>query len=229
MDSGGPVAVIRAMMELLTPKGSLVMPTFTGDNSEPSKWENPPVPKDWWDIIRTHMPAYDPIISPPRGMGKIVEVFRTFPKVLRSNHPISSFAAWGKYAKQIIRNHDLNSDLGEKSPLARIYELDGQILLLGVSHENNSSLHLAEYRAEYPGKRYNATASAVIINKKRKWIIWDELNHNIDDFEKIGQDFEKITNYKPKKVGLVQSRLLSQRQMIDFAVKWMEKNRKNQE
>lgn len=223
--AGGPVSVIKAIMQILTPKGTLVMPTFTGDNTEPSKWQNPPVPEIWWEIIRRNTPEFHPKITPTRGMGRIAETFRNFPKVFRSAHPISSFAAWGKYAKKITKNHELNSDLGENSPLSHIYDLDGQILLLGVSHESNTSIHLAEYRCDYKDKQYKTNASAIKVKNGRKWVVWNELNHSIDDFEQLGQDFELLIQYKPKKVGLAESRLLSQRKMVDFAVKWIAENR----
>lgn len=223
---GGSVSVIRALMQTLTPEGTLVMPTFSGGNSEPSKWENPPVPKSWWDTIRKEMPAFEPKITPTRGMGKIVETFRNWPDVLRSNHPISSFAAWGKHAKIIIENHELKGDLGEGSPISRLYELDGQILLIGVSHENNSSIHLAEYRSDFPGKRYNKTGCAMLINNQRKWVEWEELDVNSDDFAQLGTEFESKINYKPGKVGLAESRLISLRAIVDFGIEWLKENRK---
>lgn len=43
--------------------------------------------------------------------------------------------------------------LGEGSPLARPHEADGWVLPLGVGHGNNTSLHLGEYRADFPDKR----------------------------------------------------------------------------
>ena len=58
--SGGSVAVVQALMDVLTPAGTLVMPTHTGDLSDPSFWQNPPVPETWWDIIRDTMPAFEP-------------------------------------------------------------------------------------------------------------------------------------------------------------------------
>jgi len=223
---GGPVAVIRALMQTLTPEGTLVMPTFSSGNSEPSKWENPPVPESWWDSIRKEMPPFEPKITPTRGMGTIVETFRTWPHVLRSNHPMSSSAAWGKNAKFITENHELMRHLGEGSPISRLYELDGQILLIGVSHENNSSIHLAEYRSDFPGKRYNKMGCAMLINNQRKWVEWEELDLNSDDFGQLGKDFESKINYKPRKIGMAESRLISLRAIVDFGVEWLKKNRK---
>ena len=223
--AGGPVAVIEAIMQILTSEGTLIMPTFSGDNSDPSFWNNPPVPKSWWDIIRNEMPAYHPKKTPTRGVGVISEIFRNWPNVFRSNHPMSSFAAWGKHAEFITRNHELLADLGENSPLARIFDLDGLILLIGVSHENNSSLHLAECRSIFKNKRYRLTGSAILLNGKRKWVSWEELDLDTDDFELLGSDFESKIKYTPGKVGLAETRLLSQREMVNFAIEWFEKNR----
>jgi len=223
---GGPVSVIRALMQILTPEGTLVMPTMSGDNSEPSKWEYPPVPESWWDTIRKEMPAFEPKITPTRGMGTIVDTFRNWPNVLRSNHPVSSFAAWGKHAKFITENHELIGDLGEGTPISRLYQLNGQILLVGVSHENNSSIHLAEYRSDFPGKKYIKTGSAMLVNNQRKWVEWEGLDVDSDDFEELGADFESKINYKPSKIGMADSRLISLRSIVDFGVMWLKKNRK---
>ncbi len=222
---GGPVSVIKALMQVLTPEGTLVMPTFSSDNSDPSQWENPPVPESWWRIICDEMPAFHPKITPTRGMGIIVETFRKWPKVIRSSHPVSSFAAWGKHAKIITKDHELPIDLGEDSPLARIYDMDGKILLIGVNHDNNTSLHLAEYRSDYPGKEYSLNGTAMLVDNQRNWVEWKELNHNTDDFIQLGLDFELKINYTAKKIGLAESRLISQRDIVDFGIEWFQKNR----
>ncbi|MBY9004876.1 MAG: AAC(3) family N-acetyltransferase [Candidatus Lokiarchaeota archaeon] len=222
---GGPVALIDALMDLITPKGTLIMPTFTSGNTEPSEWQYPPVPEEWWSSIREYIPAFHPDKIPTRGMGSIPETFRKYPNVIRSNHPTTSFAAWGKYAKKIVKNHPLENDLGLDSPLGKIYELDGQILLLGVPHLNNSSLHLAEYLCEYPGKEYITIGSAIYVNKKRRWVTWKELDNISDDFDDLGHDYEQSIDYRSQKVGEAEARLFSQRDMVDFAVKWIMKNR----
>ena len=222
---GGPVSVIQAIMEILTSNGTLIMPTFSSDNTDPTEWENPPVPERWWDLIKKEMPAYQPKITPTRGLGVVVETFRKWPKVIRSAHPSLSFAAWGKNAKFIIKDHKITSGLGEHSPLARIYELDGKILLIGINHYNNTSLHLAEYRSEFLGKNYIINGTSMITKKKRQWVEYEDLDHNSDDFERLGIDFESKINYIPGKVGIAEARLISQREIVDFATGWFKKNR----
>jgi hypothetical protein len=72
---GGSVAVVQALMDVVAAEGTLVMPTHSTDLSDPAEWRNPSVPSEWWQIIRDTVPAYDPRITPTRGMGRIVETF----------------------------------------------------------------------------------------------------------------------------------------------------------
>jgi aminoglycoside 3-N-acetyltransferase len=115
---GGPVAVAQALLDALGPDGTLVVPTHTTGNSNPARWENPPVPAAWWPLIREHMPGFDPQITPSQGVGALPEVVRTLPGAFRSAHPQMSFAAIGPQAERITAGHVLESGLGEGSPLA---------------------------------------------------------------------------------------------------------------
>ena len=68
---GGAEAVILALLDVLGEKGTLVMPAHSSDNSDPARWENPPVPEAWWPIIRETTPAFNPATTPTRMMGAI--------------------------------------------------------------------------------------------------------------------------------------------------------------
>jgi aminoglycoside 3-N-acetyltransferase len=224
---GGSVAVILALQEVLGPNGTLVMPTHSGDLSDPAAWENPPVPKDWWQTIYDTMPAYRPDLTPTRAMGVIPETFRRMDGVLRSDHPQYSFSAIGPHAETITSGHVLEHGFGETSPLARVYDLKGYVLLLGVDHANNTSLHLAEHRANFPGKKMKQNGSPVFVDGVSQWTVFEEVDYDEEDFAQLGVDFAKETGLEIQGlVGKGESRLMSQPALVDYAVEWMEKNRK---
>lgn len=216
---GGSVTVIQALMDVITPDGTLVMPTHSGEYSDPATWKNPPVPSDWWSIIRENMPAFDPQITPSRSMGQIVETFRSFPKVLRSSHPEVSFAAWGKHAETIIKNHSLDYSLGESSPLARLYDLDGWVLLLGVSYNSCTCLHLAEYRV--PQRQEIQLGTVILEGARRIWKTYQDIEVNNNSFNQIGTDFEQTQAVKIAPVGSAEARFFPVKLAVDFAVDWL--------
>ncbi len=225
---GGAVAVVIALQKVLGSTGTLVMPAHSTGLSEPSKWESPPVPESWWPVIRETMPAYDPAITPTRAMGIIAETFRRQRGVLRSSHPLDSFCAYGPQASYIVNNHSLSFGMGEHSPLARIYDLHGFVLLLGVGHGNNTSMHLAEYRANFSTRRIVQEGAPISTSGSRIWTTFEDVDIDSSDFDRIGEDFLRSDTGKVVrhgKVGLASCQLMPQRDVVDFAVDWLEENR----
>lgn len=224
---GGPETLVHALLACLGEQGTLVMPSHTGHNTEPSRWSSPPVPESWWPILRAEREPFDPQRSVTRGMGVVAEYFRSWPGAYRSNHPVVSFSAYGPAAKRICARHPIEDFFGDGSPLGALYQLDARVLLLGCGHESNTSLHLAEARAEWPGKAAESVleGSAILVDGQRQWLQYRAEVCDSDDFPGIGEDFEATGAGRRGLVGAARARLFEMRPMVDFAERCLSQTR----
>jgi aminoglycoside 3-N-acetyltransferase len=138
-------------------------------------------------------------------------------------HPALSFAAWGQYAGVVTAGHSLDYGLGEGSPLARVYELDGHVLLLGVGHDRNTSFHLAEYRAG--GSPATTEVAAILEDGRRVWREYRDIALDSERFAVLGSDFETTGAVRRGRVGQAEARLFRQRAAVDYAVGLLERGR----
>jgi aminoglycoside N3'-acetyltransferase len=125
---GGPAGLVEAFRLALEPEGTLVMPSWTGSDDE----------------------AFDPITTPASAdLGAVAETFWRMAGVRRSGHPFA-FAALGPSARLVTCDPLPLPPHIPRSPVGRVHELDGQVLLLGVGHDADTMLHLAEQLADVP-------------------------------------------------------------------------------
>ena len=112
---GGPQAVIDALLAALTPAGTLIMPTFNFDfcRGEP------------WDVRST-----------PSHMGILTELVRQDPRSCRVFHPIYSFAIIGRHQEALCRPR-YTSSYGPNSVFAKLRQLDGKMMVVGLSYTNS--------------------------------------------------------------------------------------------
>lgn len=224
--SGGQVAVVQALLDVLGQKGTLVVPTQSSDNSDPAEWGNPPVPESWWPDIRASIPAYDPRTTPTRAMGAIAEAVRTWPGALRSAHPQTSFAAVGPRAAALLEGHALDCRLGERSPLARLEESGARVLLLGAGFDSCTCFHLAEYRLPAPEV---SNSFAVMTPEGRRWTTVRETSISEERFDELGADFERDRPVVRGRVGAAKARLFPVADAVAYAERWLDTHRSRAE
>nr|WP_159943759.1 MULTISPECIES: AAC(3) family N-acetyltransferase [unclassified Nocardiopsis] len=221
---GGAQAVVQALLDAVGTAGTLVVPTQTMDNTDPERWRDPPVPREWWPVIREHTPGFDPRVTPSRGMGRIAEMVRTWPGAVRSANPQTSFAALGTRAADLMRRHPVHCRLGEESPLGALEAARARVLLLGTGFGSCTAFHLAEYRAPRP--RLEECGSAVRTpDGGQEWATFADVYLDESDFTRIGADFEDTGAVVSGSVGEATSRLFSLPRAVAFATTWMTVNR----
>ena len=222
---GGAETVVEAILNVIGPEGTLMAPAQTWKNLDPDIGVHWDVPKDYHQMIREEWPAYNKDITPSIGMGRVAEAIRVWPGSHRSDHPARSFAAVGAHGDEFTRDHDLHQIFGEGSPLHKLYEKGGKILLLGVGYDKNTSIHLAETRADFPGKRYTTESSAVMVHGRREWISYETQEVDDSDFVALGEDYDRDGHVQVLKIGSGEVRLIDMRAFVDYCVDWFENHR----
>jgi aminoglycoside 3-N-acetyltransferase len=223
--AGGAAAVVDALLAAVGADGTVTMPAHSGDWSDPSGWANPPVPEDWWVPIVEGRPAFDPYGTPLRQMGAVAENLLLRRATLRSGHPLHSHMAHGPHAAAIVADHPLEDSFGDRSPIGRLYDLDATVLLIGVGHANNTSLHLAESRAAWPGKPTVTQRSTVTIEDVSRVVTWHALDPDADDFDDVGAVLDDSGIVRFGTIGQSTVRIARQRDLVDRAVAWFEAHR----
>ena len=126
--------VIEALMTVLTPRGTLLVPALSYSN------------------VTRETPVFDEKMT-PACIGALPEVFRTKYATHRSIHPTHSVCAWGRYAYSVTAWHKLDeTPVGPHSPFMQLPMLGGKILMLGCGLRPNTFMHGVEEaaRASYP-------------------------------------------------------------------------------
>ncbi|MFE3328371.1 aminoglycoside N(3)-acetyltransferase [Streptomyces sp. NPDC059176] len=223
--TGLAAPVLRdALLAALGPRGTLVVPAFTPENSDSSSAHLRRVAgmtPTQAASFRSTMPAFDPATTPCVAMGRLAESVRTTRGAVRSAHPQTSFAALGRRAAELLRYHPLSCHLGEESPLGALYRAGARVLMVNVGFSVCTAFHLAEYRTGAPLRRYACVVRGV---SGSEWTEYEDVSLDDSDFEAVGAAFDGNLEQKGQ-LGGTTARLLSIRDAVDHAVKWMSEKR----
>ena len=191
---GGPLGLIAALRDALGPEGTLVLPSGSGNDDEP----------------------FDPRTTPVReDLGILAELFWRQPGVLRSNQ-FDGFAAIGPRAAEIVSAPLMLPPSAPGSPISVVHELDGQVLLLGVGHDSNTMLHLAELMGGAP---YRVPHHYTVIENGRPVRIdYLENDHCCAEFAKMDTWLRAAGLQAEGLVGHAQSRLARAQDVVRIAI-----------
>ncbi|NKB67468.1 MAG: hypothetical protein GKR89_10435 [Candidatus Latescibacteria bacterium] len=126
---GGAPTVVTAFLDVLGVAGTLVVPTFTHSGTE----------------------YFDPLGSPSKN-GAITEAARAWEGAVRSLHPTHAVTAIGPAGQELVADDLQRGALGRDCALDRLAQMGGWVLLLGVDHQVNSTIHVGEDYAGDPDR-----------------------------------------------------------------------------
>ena len=154
----GPTTLIRALQEILSPTGLLVLPSFPHNNM--------------FHYLESGC-SFNLLTSPSKN-GAISEVFRTSTDVYRSLHPTHPVLAWGKNAQDFVSGHHQSlSPFDPFSPYKKLIDLNAKIILIGVDFENMTLCRaiedlIVDYPKPYLKKKYEVSC---IDEHGKEWLV----------------------------------------------------------
>ncbi len=230
---GGADTVVTALLETIAPSGTLV--AMTGWDHDPyhlNEW-----PEQRREAYRRDPPLFDPDLSEAvREYGRLAERIRTWPNAHHSSHPEARFSAIGPRAQGITDNQPWDHPGGPGSPLAKLVEADGSVLILGAPLETLTVLHHAEELAQVPNKievTYSVPVRAAgtiewrdvyDIDTSKGAFPYEKVVGDRDGFEVIAEEALASGIGVVGKVGASTSHLFPAKDLVLFAVAWMEKH-----
>ncbi|MSP13260.1 MAG: aminoglycoside 3-N-acetyltransferase [Chloroflexi bacterium] len=226
---GGPDVVLQALLDLLTPAGTLMKYIGWEDDTDDFYQWSP----EQQAVYLAERPPFDPQTSRAyRRWSILSEYLRTRPGAYRSANPGASMVAVGGKAQWLTENHPLQFGYGPGSPLAKLCEGGGHILMLGAPLDTITMLHYAEHMAAIPNKRMFKYRAPLLVGGQRTWVDIEEFDTSSgivdwkdeDYFAIIAQAFLGAGNGNSGLIGAAQSYLFDAAALFKFAVQWMEQN-----
>jgi aminoglycoside 3-N-acetyltransferase len=218
---GGPDAIIDALVDVVGSAGTIL---------GYCDWQLADEVRDD-EGVREHIPAFDPERSrSTRDNGFWPEMLRTTPGARRSANPGASFAALGGEAEWFTADHAMDYGYGPRSPLGKLVEAKGKVLMLGAPLDTMTLLHHAEHVADFPNKRIRRYETPILVDGRTVWRWFEEFDTSDppdglpdDYFATIVEEFLAAGRGQRGRVGEASSVLVPADEIVKFGVEWLER------
>ncbi|WP_404370627.1 aminoglycoside 3-N-acetyltransferase [Corallococcus coralloides] len=223
---GGVNAVVLALQDAVGSQGTLMAYV---------DWELGVEPEDFEDArLRDEIPTFDKRTARAmRDHGILAETLRTWPGAIRSDHPDAGMVAIGPRAEWLCADHPFRYGYGPGSPLARLVEARGKVLMLGAPLETLTLLHHAEHLADLPGKRVVRYQRPLQVDGERHWVDFEEFDtsdpvtdalraSSVDAFTRIGEQCLAEGIGRSGVVARAVSHLFDAHGLLRRGVAWLE-------
>ncbi|MFO7697714.1 MAG: AAC(3) family N-acetyltransferase [Anaerolineae bacterium] len=202
---GGAHTIIDALLAVLGPSGTLLVPYF------PSPFYPGP---------------YDPVAPPPAMTGALSNAAREWPGAVMSFHPSHPVVATGPDARELTRDHHRVSAVGVNSPEDRLAKLGGKVLLLGVTQRKNTTIHTGEAYAAAPywgQPRPDRPAGRWMIlpGAGKTWVSLSETPGDSAGFDKIEPFLIDQGLIAFGQIGRARCRLMDGQPLVDAVVEFL--------
>lgn len=225
---GGPDDVITALRDAVGPAGTLMAYLDWEAAWEALVEENGRTLLQW----RQHVLPFDPARTRgARQNGTFPEFLRTTPGALRSGNPGASVTALGAKAEWLTADHPLDYGYGPGTPLARLVEARGKVLMLGAPLDTMTLLHHAEHLAKLPEKCVIRVEVPFATPEGMVWRMIEEFDTSNPCVSALPENFidRIVTDYlatgagRQGKIGQAPSVLVEAAEIVPFAINWMER------
>ena len=223
----GPDTLTHAMLDAVGPTGTIMVYTSWESRHEYLLDEEGCVLPEW----RDHVPPFDPATARAiRINGAIAECLRTTPGACRSSNPSASMAAIGARADWLTADHPMDYGYGPGSPLAKLVEVGGRILMVGAPWSKCTVVHYAEHIARLPDKIVVRFEVPLATPAGTQWRFIEEFETDdpvsdalpANHIHAIVSAFVERGNGSRGTIGAAPSLLMEAPLLLRFAVDWME-------
>lgn len=203
---GGADTVIKSLLAAVGDTGTLLFPAFT------------------FYLLNEENPVFD-VAESPSCVGYLSEFFRRNYATGRSIHLSHSYSACGRHANKLL-THDLAiTPCGIESPLGKLMQMGGKILMIGCGYNTLTAAHVAEEKMKVPYVRFKDNPGACYRKDGQTYPLPSKTVYPFHyDFERMAPYLEKSDAVRYGKFGAAATMLISGGGLLEAACKLLKKD-----